>query len=438
MQEINKTLAINVIKAHIKGKSNIDEIDLSAVFKELIGSQYNESVNLQSGINTLNDQLKEQLKKITQANPNISPIDAFNLLEAKDRSLIDYICYIFQQLFSSISILGALSHATFPQVPKEVIAGLNSQVEAKMDEIIRFLQEDGISGLQSKTNDRESAGKHDVRQYVAQKDNHTFFVKDVVKSYMYKILTSIGNEGIREVFGSTFYHAMGVTNAAEAGVVVSSSSNKAVKIFSKKVGEVGDRVISLGQLKRLIEQEQSDALTEDQQAFKKIIGDHKNIGSFLDANPTLKQAIIDAHAVSMLAGNRDLHNDNIMIVMKHNGELQCAPIDFGLCGHNVSHLSPLNKLGFIKFNGEEMRHRDSLDLFTREEYKKSLSEIVGKFRKQRSVVEGKFAVTFAALQDKGVRGDYRLEKFLGNVEKNVRQAERFCGTSCETKQYQSK
>jgi len=69
----------------------------------------------------------------------------------------------------------------------------------------------------------------------------------------------------------------------------------------------------------------------DGQAANRIVN---ILNELFKENPELKKKIMEFHAISFLMGNRDLHVNNIMIIEDKNKQLSCAPIDFGLSGHN--------------------------------------------------------------------------------------------------------
>jgi hypothetical protein len=427
MQNLSYPLVISLLKKHLKATTEVKDIDLEKAFKGVLSKNIS---SLDSVLDNLKSSLIQELKKII-GNTQMTPYEAFKTLEIHKTTNLRYLLNLLLLLIFNTSTLKALRESKFPDIPQDIINALQNQINAENEKIIRTIEENGKIeewiNLTNSTNMSDIKHIHDIKQY---KDKGiTYYVKDSVKSRIYKILTSIENEGIREIFGSTFYHAMGVTDAAEAGVCV-NSNNEAVKIFSKKVGEVNDKVISLGQLKKLIEKSQDDAeLTEDQQAFKEIKGNHQKLKDFLEANHELKNAIIRAHAVSMLVGNRDLHNDNIMIVKKPDGELKCAPIDFGLSGHKVSQfiIGVASKLGCIEFNQKEMRTRDSLELFSKEEFKKELKEATKEFKQKKEDIQKRLYLLDSGLKARGVSTRSSVKYFLRNVEANVRAAERFCG-----------
>lgn len=208
---------------------------------------------------------------------------------------------------------------------------------------------------------------------------------------------------------------MCLNNSAEVGII-KDTKNKAVKIFSKAVGEKDDKICSLGQLLQGWNSDQ-DQIDENKKK--------DNPRDWLNQNQELKQQIMKAHAVSMLIGNRDLKDDNIMIIKKSDGSLHCAPIDFGLSCHKVSTLRwAKNKC--MHFDTNNMRHENSLKFFNQDEYKSTLDEVVKSFRASETTILESIYRRTKVLTGVGFQ-KHQYATLIQNIQSNVREAEKICG-----------
>ena len=390
----------------LDGKTSVDDIKL----KKLFGFKATK----------LKNALKAKLQRIMNADQKLTLKDAFLKLHEEEKSWMNWFLRICSKIFS-LRAQEKLVIDIAQDLPQDMAKALKDAIDSEKNNIIKGISGNGyINGLSAVEEQAAPRGEavHEVNKY---KDDQgkLFFVKDVTygfKGIMYRLFTGIGNEGIREAIGGAFYHAMGLNNSAEVGII-KDTSNKAIKIYSKAVGDEGDKICSLGQLLKGWNFD-GGKLDESQKIGKPAEWLNK------PENSNLKKEIMKAHAVSMLIGNRDLKNDNIMIIKKLDGTLQCAPIDFGLSGHKISSLRTIK--GMIHFDTTLNRHKDSVTLFEQDEYKHVLKEVVEDFRvREKDILESVYK-RCEALKDVGFQG-HQYKTLIRNIQSNVRVAEQMCG-----------
>ncbi len=214
-------------------------------------------------------------------------------------------------------------------------------------------------------------------------------------------IISIYNEGIREYFGAEFMREMGIKNAPKIELI-RNNQGTIYKIVSYKVGSE-----SLGGQKKDVE---------------------ANTAILFRQNPNLKREIMKFHAISFLMGNRDLHVNNIMIQKDDNSmKLHCAPIDFGLSGHNMSIINK-SIIGGIKsstyktrFDTNTLKHSDANLLFTDDEFKPVLRAVLQDFEANKEKILNKIFHDCKAL---GV-SNKEIKTLKTNIKSNCELASNF-------------
>lgn len=388
----------SAIGASLKDKNDIGGIKI----KEILDIESEE----------LENALKNKLTEIKNANPELSLSQAYEKLVADQSS--------WWQKF-----LNLLSRLLFLEVQKPLI----DQISEKLQDSYKIFLKDAISrekhtilqdikdfsAVEEKDADLGKA-VHEVKKY--EKNGKLFFIKDVLhglKGKIYTFFTGIDNEGTREVIGSTFYNKMGL-EAAEVGLI-KNDDNQAVKIFSKQVGNQEDKICTLGQLLAGWDFE-NEKLDETQ----KITNPQEWLSK--EENNDLKRQIIQSHALSFIIGNRDLKNDNIMIAKSSNGKLRAIPIDFSLSCNKMTSLRVIRP--FIHFNTGNMRHGDSLALFTQDEYKDTLKAVTNEYKSKEQEILQDLRLKCEALKDVCFQSNqYRV--LVQNIQSNAKEAEKFCG-----------
>lgn len=378
------------ILADVQVKSNSNEINLCNLF-----DRPNDK-----NLKKLEDALKTKLNNVMSKNHSLTLLGAFEEISRSDkgflRRFIEYLAsYIW--IIKQEDLLKEIGSV----VPVEYLAALEAEKTRIIQDIDLFTE---------KVKDAQLGRSiHEVKQYT--KNEESYFVKGIYNSgfkpMMYGKIIGISNEGLREVIGSAFMHEMGMTSAAQVNLI--KDKNGVVnKIASKSVGQAGDKICTLGQYLKGWDFDGGKADTKNPKT--------------LDEN--LKKQVIEVHAMSYLIGNRDAKNDNIMIVRNEKGELSVALIDFGLSCHDMSSHS----LRFSHFNKTHGRHRDSLPLFTQDEYKKGLQEVVNKFESKETIVMHKIKTICDAMKDLGMN-KHAKNSLIRNITSNVNRAKEMIGES---------
>jgi hypothetical protein len=248
---------------------------------------------------------------------------------------------------------------------------------------------------------------------VFKKGDKTVYIKgiDSIKAGFYGAVTGVKNEGIRELFGAEFMREMGITNAPKIELIEEKGTTK--KIVSYKVGNEGDTVASLGST--LGAPEGLKRLSADEKV--KVSGKAKE---FFDTNESLKEKVMELHAISYLIGNRDLHVNNIMVVTDQEGRQSVAPIDFGLSGHDMKVLDSWYYK--TRFDTANMRHSDADTLFEPGEYKSTFSSVLENFERNKESILGR---VFYQCRAAGA-SDTEISALRANIEANVIAGKKFC------------
>jgi hypothetical protein len=277
---------------------------------------------------------------------------------------------------------------------------LHDKIMALPEEFQKFLHEEiknqkksiekDINTLSHKGQlDNGGPSVHSVYRYEDQKSSKLFYVKDAEDKFLATQYTGIKSEAAREVAGSAFYHAMGLTNAAK--VYINPSDNK---------------IVSEGVAKS----------HEKSQTIDKFMEEQREIDQNYKLDNDLKRQLMESHAVAMLVGNRDAKDGNIMVVTDNDDKHRIAPIDFGLSFHDFAALNNAgaagNKLsstigsavvsaakmfGGFQLNTNTMRHIDSEDYFDQEKFRVVLKKTLKDFEENKNEIFKKMYVTCEAL-----------------------------------------
>ncbi len=249
---------------------------------------------------------------------------------------------------------------------------------------------------------------------IFRKGDKTVFIKDIdsIKAGFYGAVTGVKNEGIRELFGAEFMRAMGIKNAPQIELIEQDGTTQ--KIVSHMVGNEGDTVENLGKTLGAPDGLKNLSVEDKQEVTEKS----KN---FFTANPELKSEVMRLHAIGYLMGNRDLHVNNIMVIIDGD-QKSVAPIDFGLSGHDMKVLDSWYYRN--RFDTQNLRHSDADTLFTPGEYKGVLQQELAKFEANKESILDKI---FYQCRAAGA-SDQEISGLKANIESNVIAAKKFITT----------
>ncbi len=378
-----------------------------------------ESLNLQEilgvqgdGIDKLQKKLKSEIKKELDANSNLSPSDAFEKIKQTT-----WWQQILEFLGLSVKIESQLQNIS-PKTIQKVLKARKSELMKKIDDFEK---------VEKKVDIAQSA--HVVNE-MQTKNGKTVFIKGVdlesIKAGFTRNIIGVRNEGIREYFGAEFMREMGIQNTPKIELIP-DERGKVTRIVSHKVGDDGDAVTELG--KKLGAPEGTKHMTSEEKA-----GVQKQATQLFAENEELKEKIMEFHAISFLMGNRDLHLNNIMIIEGKDRKLSCAPIDFGLSGHNFnSTITSAFVASLTRFDTSSLKHSDANLLFTDAEYKPVLERVVKEYEKKAEKIQDKIFYDCKALG----ASDAEVQTLKASIAGNVALAKSTLSPSKSSEQSQS-